>query len=74
MWAVIWVGAAISIGVAYLYKIDDAKLHAVLVALMGGFLAIVLFMILINDKPFYGYVAISPEPYQLVLDRIIDMK
>lgn len=74
MWAVIWVGAAISIGVAYLYKIDDAKLHALLVALMGGFLAIVLFMILINDKPFYGYVAISPAPYQLILDRMIDLK
>jgi hypothetical protein len=63
MWAVIWVGAIISIGVAYFYKIEDPKLHAMLVALMGGFLAIVLFMIVINDKPFYGYVSISSDPY-----------
>ena len=70
MWGVIWVGAVISIGVAYLFNIQDVKMHAMLVALMGGFLALVLFMISINDKPFYGAVSVSPEPYQSLLDRI----
>ena len=73
MWAVIWVGAAISIGVAYLYNIEDLKIHTTLVALMAGFLAIVLFMIVINDKPFYGYVSISSDPYKLVLNRLMDL-
>ena len=67
MWAVIWVGAAISIGVAYLYNIEDQKIHITLVALMAGFLAIVLFMIVINDKPFFGYASIPADPYKLVL-------
>jgi uncharacterized protein DUF4239 len=73
MWAVIWVGAAISIGVAYFFNIPDVKLHAILVSLMGGFLAMVLFMLLINDKPFYGHVSISPDPYKLILERVIDV-
>ncbi len=73
MWSVIWVGAAISIGVAYFFNIPDIKLHAILVALMGGFLAMVLFMIVINDKPFYGYSSISSDPYQLILERLIDV-
>jgi hypothetical protein len=73
MWAVIWVGAAISIGIAYFYKIEDAKLHAILVALMGGFLAMVLFMIVINDRPFYGPGSVSSDPYKQVLDRLIDV-
>ena len=73
MWAVIWVGAAISIGIAYFFNIPDIKLHAILVALMGGFLAMVLFMIIINDKPFYGVVSISSDPYKLILDRVIDV-
>jgi hypothetical protein len=73
MWAVIWVGAVISIGVAYFYKIEDPKLHAMLVALMGGLLAMVLFMIIINDRPFYGYDGISSDPYKLVLVRLINM-
>ena len=73
MWAVIWVGAAISIGIAYFFNIPDIKLHAILVALMGGFLAMVLFMIIINDKPFYGYVSISSDPYKVILERVIDV-
>jgi len=73
MWAVIWVGAAISIGIAYFFNIPDIKLHAILVALMGGFLAMVLFMIVINDKPFYGAVSISSDPYKLILERVIDV-
>ena len=72
MWAVIWMGAAISIGVAYFYKIADQKLHIVLVVLMAGFLAVVLFMIIINDKPFYGKGGISSDPYKIVLERLID--
>ena len=73
MWAVIWVGAAISIGIAYFFNIPDIRLHAILVALMGGFLAMVLFMIIINDKPFYGVVSISSDPYTLILERLIDV-
>jgi hypothetical protein len=73
MWSVIWVGAAISIGIAYFFNIPDFKLHAILISLMGGFLAMVLFMIVINDKPFYGYVSISSDPYKLILERLIDV-
>lgn len=70
MWAVIWVGAVISIGVAYFFKIPDAKLHMILVALIAGFLAMVIFMIVINDKPYFGYSSVSPEPYQFMLNRM----
>ena len=72
MWAVIWFGAAISIGVAYFFNVPDLKLHVALIALISGFLALVLLMIIINDKPFYGYVSISSDPYKLILDRLID--
>jgi hypothetical protein len=72
MWAVIWLGAAISIGVVYLYRVEDAILHGALVALMSGFLALVLFMITINDKPFFGNNSISPAPYELILHHLID--
>jgi hypothetical protein len=73
MWAVIWIGAAISIGVAYLYRIEDTKIHAILVFLMAGFLGIVLFMIVINDKPFFGAKGVSPDAFKLVLERHIQV-
>ena len=74
MWGVIWVGAVFSIGVAYLFNIQDWKMHATLVGLMGGFLGIVLFMIVINDKPFYGTASVPPDSYQLILDRIYNSR
>jgi len=72
MWAVIWIGAVISIGVAYFFHVEDARIHAILIALMAGFLAVLIFMITLNDRPFYGRASISPQPYQLILDRVID--
>jgi len=71
MWMVIWVGAAISISVAYFYPIEDPKLHAILVSLMAGFLAVVLFMIVINDRPFFGADSVSSDPYRLIMKRLI---
>lgn len=71
MWAVIWVGAAISIGVGYLYRIEDHRIHAILVVLMAGFLGLVLFMIVINDRPFIGRNSIPPDPYQVILNHLI---
>jgi len=73
MWLVIWVGAAISITVAYFYKIEDPRLHAVLVSLMAAFLSMLLFMIVVNDRPFYGQASISADPYKLILNRVIDL-
>jgi hypothetical protein len=72
MWAVIWVGAAISICIVYFYKIGDQKLHAILVFLMAAFLAMLIFMITINDRPFFGKVGIPSDPYKLILQRVID--
>lgn len=73
MWAVIWVGAAISIGVAYFFSVADPKLHAILVGMIAGFLAIVLFMIVINDRPFLGKTRIQADEYKLILDTLIDV-
>jgi hypothetical protein len=70
MWSVIVIGAVIGIGVVYLFNIADAKLHLLIVALIAGFLGIVLFMIAINDRPFLGVSAIEPDSYRAVLKAI----
>ena len=73
MWLVIWAGAIISISVAYFYRIEDPRLHAILISLMAAFLSMLLFMIVVNDRPFYGRVSISADPYKLILNRVIDL-
>lgn len=71
MWGVIIIGAAISIGVGYFFYFEDFRLHAIMIALIAGFLSIVLFMLVINDRPFVGDFSVSPASYQLVLDTLM---
>lgn len=70
MWVVIWAGAVISIGVGYLFHLEDQRLHMLLVGLTAAYLALVLFMIVLNDKPFYGTIGVSVHSYELILDTI----
>jgi len=74
MWTVIFIGAAISICIAYFFDIKDGKLHATLVILMSCFLGIVIFMIALNDKPFLGKSAIAATSYEEVLSTIQKMR
>src|SRR5262245_28799359 len=71
MWSVIWIGAAISIGVGYFFYLEDIRLHAILIALIAGFLGIVLFTIVVNDRPFAGQYSVSPDSYRLILDTLM---
>jgi hypothetical protein len=71
MWGVIWIGAAMSIGVGYFFYFEDIRLHAIMIALMAGFLGIVLFMIVVNDRPFSGDFSVSPASYQLIRDKLM---
>jgi hypothetical protein len=73
MWLVIWIGAAISIAIGYLFHLEDFKLHAVLIGLMGAFLGIVVFLIAANDRPFTGAMSITPDAYQLLIDTVKSM-
>lgn len=71
MWSVIWLGAGISIGVVYFYQIPSPKLHALLVTLTATLLGLLLFMLVVNDKPFFGAVGVTPQSYQLVLESML---
>ncbi len=71
MWAVIWLGAAISIFVGYFFYLEDQRLHAILVALMAAFISLVILVIASNDNPYRGSLSIGADSYQLILDTVI---
>jgi len=71
MWLVIWIGAAISISVGYFFHLEDVRLHGVLIGLIAGFLAIAVFLIIANDRPFMGEHSVSPDSYRLIMDTLM---
>jgi hypothetical protein len=71
MWAVILVGAVIGLGSTFFFKVEDARLHGILVTLLAGFMGLIIFMILALDQPFRGDLGIGPQSYQLVYDHLM---
>jgi hypothetical protein len=71
MWIVIIVGAIIGLSSSFFFKVEDARLHAILVTLLATFMGLVIFMIFALDRPYRGDLGVQPEPYQLIYDQLM---
>ncbi len=71
MWAVILVGAIIGLVATFFFKVEDARLQAILVILLAVFMGLIIFMILALDQPFRGDLGISSQPYQLIYNQLM---
>lgn len=71
MWTVVLVGAVISLGTSFFFKVDDVRLHGILVTLLAMFIGLVIFMTFALDRPFRGDLGVRPEPYRLVHDQLM---
>jgi hypothetical protein len=71
MWYVVVLGAAINIGLVWLF---DMKLvsHLFLGGLLAFFLGTVVFLLAALDNPFRGEVCITPEPFEYVYKTMRD--
>lgn len=66
-WWLIVGGGVVTIAMSYLFYLDRALVHAVLTALLAGFIAGVLCLILSLNFPFTGRVHVSRSPFKHAL-------
>jgi Protein of unknown function (DUF4239) len=71
MWAVVLVGAIIGLCSTFFFKVEDTRLHGIMVTLLAAFMGLVIFMILALDRPFRGDLGIDPQPYQFIYDQLM---
>jgi hypothetical protein len=71
MWVVIVVGAVISISSCYFFRVEDARLHCILVVLLSVLIGLVICMTVVMNHPFRGDLGLTADPYQLVYDQIM---
>lgn len=71
MWLVILVGALISLSGSFFFKVEDLRLHGIQVALLAMFIGLVIFMIVVFDRPFRGDLGVRPDAYQLIYDQLM---
>lgn len=71
MWMTIVVGAMISMTASFFFKVEDIRLHLIMVMLLAMFIGLVMFMILALDRPFRGDLGVGSQPYQLIYDQLM---
>jgi hypothetical protein len=64
MWVIIILGALMSMSLVYLFRLEDAKLHRLVVGLLSSFLGLVFLMIVLNDRPFFSGAGIEPDTHR----------
>lgn len=74
LWAVVIAGALIALSASFFFKVEDARLHGILVTLLAIFMGMVIFMIFALDRPFRGDLGLRPDPYQLIYDQLMKGK
>jgi hypothetical protein len=73
MWSVVLIGALLAITATYFLEINRT-LHLIMTGFLSMFIGLIVFVIASLDRPLSGPLAIGSHPYQLVLDRLIDLK
>jgi hypothetical protein len=71
LWAVLLPGAFGCILLSLFYRIEEPLLQYVCTVGLGGFVAMVLFVVFALDRPFMGDLAIQPDSYQQVFEHLM---
>jgi hypothetical protein len=66
IWLPIIVGAIITILCALLMDIEHTRMHIILSSLLGAFIGMILFTIILLDHPFTGSMGIKPKSYMQI--------
>ncbi|MBC7892404.1 MAG: DUF4239 domain-containing protein [Sphingobacteriaceae bacterium] len=67
LWLPLLAGALLTIVFVTLLKIDSLRLHLLVSGLLGAFLGMTIYIIVLLDHPFAGEIKIEPEEYRLIL-------
>jgi hypothetical protein len=65
LWTVLLIGAVFTVAIIWMLDME-VVVHAILTAVLSMFLGIVIFMIVVMDKPFRGEGLAEPDPFVLV--------
>jgi hypothetical protein len=72
MWAVILVGALITLVSSFFFDVGNARLHGVMVAMLAAVLGLLIFLIAFYDSPYRGSHGITPEAYELIYHQLME--
>jgi len=70
LWVVVLAGAIVSIGICYLFWMENKTLHQVMISILGIMIGVVVYLILALDHPMWGAITIQPAAFESVADSM----
>ena len=70
LWGVLTVGGVLVVSFTYLFGLENTLVHTLMVAMLALIISSVLFTVGVLEYPFSGDVRVSPEAFELVLERM----
>ena len=71
LWSVVLIGALLNIALTYLFWVENRTLHALLISILATFIGLLIFLTAAMDNPYRGEFSVSPDNYQMVLDKVM---
>jgi len=71
VWLLILLGGSITLIICWMFNISSLRLHVIMNGLIGVAIGTLIYLIVMLDYPFRGYLSISPEAYQQVYDQLM---
>lgn len=68
-WGLLIIGGIVTTGFTYFFHMENVRIHAMMIAILAGAIAALLFGVLALDRPFTGAVHISAYPFQHALQQ-----
>jgi hypothetical protein len=71
LWALVLVGAAISIAITWFFHVQKTRLHVWMTVLISSLLGMMIFLLAAMDHPLRGELSVGPEAFELVYDQLM---
>jgi hypothetical protein len=72
MWAIVLIGGLISLASVLFFEVENLRLQRIMVALLASLMGLLIFLIAIYDHPFRGAHGVSPAPYELIHEHMME--
>src|SRR5262249_52834155 len=70
LWAVLIIGALITVGFSYFLGVEGGRAHALMTAALAAMIALTLYLIFAINRPFAGTLRVTPEAFRIVLQKV----
>lgn len=73
LWSVVVVGALLSIAASFIFSMESFWVHATMSSLLAAMVGLLVFFMLVTDRPYLGTTGVGPESYELVFRDLMQV-